>query len=391
MVSLALCAAAATAQAAPPAGRDWLVQGPETSARWQQQALAWLAENGSPSVGAGADPAAHATPMYTASARQLTALGQVEGDLAEARSRAAGLDEGGALAALGRARKRLLGILQLPGVGTWLAEVDTQIGLVAAQAGMRDLAESALRRAVSIDPSRVVQAAEARPETVQLARRLARAHATAALGRVRVRCQAPGAQVWINGEGPQRAPRQLSLRQGTHLLRVEAPGYQAYAALMEVYEGERPPIDVSLTPLPRVERRQQLAREAAEAGADRPFVETWTAKHPERVVWLLQGAMQRAVLSRCQAGTCDRHVGLERDPGGLRSASIDIEQSETWLRDGAGGRVQPAPAWYRRWPVWVGTAVVAGAAVGAAVWLRPTEREQRRTVLVDPGDLATGP
>lgn len=331
-------------------------------------------------------------PAHTSRAR-LAALMRVEALIAEARAHAGRLDEGEALATLERARRLAEELADVPGASRWLAEVELTAALVAVQSGRAALADQGFRRAASLDPARVVRAAEAAPAIASRARTLALAGATAPASLFVVEVDAPGATVELAGRVIGEAPIEVRAPAGRHVIRVSAPGHLAWGRAVDLIEGRRAPMRVHLGPTnaERARRAWERASTFEEARATRP---------PGTELWWVEARGERALLVRCDDTGCATPMRLELGEWPEELAPIAPEIStrtladaRDWIASSRAPDVVPPPppprAWYRRWPVWTAVAVgVIAGAVGLGVGLRP-EPEQRLRVRIDPSDLTT--
>ena len=82
--------------------------------------------------------------------KRLEPLGRIEALLIQARNEAAALAEDQALATLSTAARIGEQLGDVPGAAAWNAEIQLQMAVTAAQAGLDELAEAALRRAASL-------------------------------------------------------------------------------------------------------------------------------------------------------------------------------------------------------------------------------------------------
>ncbi|HEY8430598.1 MAG TPA: hypothetical protein VIL20_19595, partial [Sandaracinaceae bacterium] len=157
-------------------------------------------------------------PPGTAPRSALAVLSEIEALLVSARASAARLEERRALRELAQAEALARANLALPGISAWYAEVQLAIAVTAAQAGEAALADAALRRAASVDPSRLVAAAEARPDVVERSRAIVQAAVTGPRGRFEVRASAPGARVFVDDRPLGPLPRVVEVPVGPHVL-----------------------------------------------------------------------------------------------------------------------------------------------------------------------------
>lgn len=258
----------------------------------------------------------------------LVVLADTQRALIEARTLMARLDEHAALQRLMEAERALRDNLALPGVHAWLAEVWLQMGLVAAQRGELGLADTLLNRALTLDPSRRLGAAEAAPPSVERAEAIARARNASPRSRFRIEVSPAFARVRLDGQPREAGAIEVDLAPGTHLLVVEAAGHRPYAALIEALIGSRSPIAVALSP---------------------------SAETAERVAALPHEASPPPVIAlpRAQTGLAD--------------------QPET-------------QRWWKRWPVWASAVAIVGAgAIAVGFAARDEQTTVQRRLRIDPG------
>lgn len=315
-----------------------------------------------------------------------------------ARAASLQLHEGEALRLLTEAEQIAESNAHVSGASVWLAEVETNLGLVAAQAGMRDLSHSALTRAATLDPSRGVRSAEAPPEVLREARRIANEVATGPVGTFRVVVDAPDARVLLDEGDVGAAPRVVRASVGTHVLRVESPGYLPFGQVIRVPPGQRADVSVSLSRDPvlrNVDTLMSEAREARWSAVDAAYATLMQAGIAPFEVWIVevgQGPRERALFTVCGDGAqaCRPRVGVElADATPFASESGVARVTPSWLLE-EGPPVLPPPEetpLWRRWYVIAGaSAVLIGASATAIALSRGTEPDQFR-VTVDPTDL----
>lgn len=351
------------------------------------------------------DPVARAAALTPRVARaRMDALARIEGLLLDARVQAATLREADALTSLAAAERAAEGAADVPGIAAWMAEVQLQLGAVAAQAGSLELSEAAFRRAATLEPGRQLLPAEAAPDVVA---RCARIHAELAAwpaGAFEVRAfsdmgmAAALARVFLDDVELGLAPVRARAVIGRHVLRVEAPGHEAYGAFIDVLPGQRPALSVQLTSLPELELARALQQVVQSGMLTRvPAVlnaAARTGRSDLDAVAVLETADsgERALIVRCDRAGCRAPIrALREQPIARGSGVLDDEQliaARAWL-SGPSSRPtndQNTPLW-KRWYLWGGTAlaVAAGAlAVGFAAQPAP---EHRLRVEVDPGAL----
>lgn len=334
--------------------------------------------------------------------RRLEALSQVESDLVEARVDAAHLREGAALRRLVSAERVLEANMDLPGVAEFYAEVETAIGLVAAQAGLAELSRAALVRAVGVDPSRGVRAAEAAPSVVAQANALARAVATGPTGSFEVSTDAPDGRVFIDDVALGGAPTVVRTTVGPHVIRVEAPGRKPWGSLVSVLEGVRAPVHVRLSVDPLVVAARDVERAAAarDAASMRAAL-GHVAEHDATLdaVWLLEvgaGPRDRALLTPCGVTGCGASLRLDRGrsldtiaaaTSRTRDARV-AREDRTWLRaPWVAPPPPPPPTLWQRWYFWAGSVagagLIAAGITGLALALRPAQEHAPLHLVID--------
>jgi len=259
----------------------------------------------------------------------LAVLADTQRALIEARALMARLDEHAALQRLMEAERALRDNLALPGVHAWLAEVWLQMGLVAAQRGELGLADTLLNRALTLDPSRRLGAAEAAPPSVERAEAIARARNAAPRSRFRIEVSPAFARVRLDGQPREAGAIEVDLAPGTHLLVVEAAGHRPYAALIEALIGSRSPIAIALSP-------SAQPAEGVAAFPPEPSTAPVIASH-----------------GRARGGQTD--------------------QPET-------------QRWWKRWPVWASAVAIVGAgAIAVGFAARDEQTTVQRRLRIDPG------
>lgn len=328
---------------------------------------------------------------------RLAAIAQVEALLVDARREAGVLREGQALRTLARAEILAETHADVPGSAAWIAEVKTAIGVVAAQAGLVALSEDALGAAATLDPSRILRAAEARPALVARAEAIGRAVANRPTGTFEVFADGPIATIYLDDREVGPAPARVTAPVGRHVVRVVAPGRRPWGRVIDVHEGRRPALHVRLSPTEGLRQARALAAAESPRAVVAALAALAEAGHVLRVLRLEvgEGELDRAVVLLCDASGCDRvqrlgvddSLSLRGSPAPMARVQRGLREARAWL---ALGPPPPPPprAWYRRWYVW--TAIGAGlaaAAVGTGVALRPAP-EQVLIIEPQPGDFA---
>lgn len=329
-------------------------------------------------------------PIATVPRERLSILSQIEQLLVGARHARSRFRERAARELLARAESLASRNLDVPGMAAWYAEVQLAIAITAAQVGEPVLSEAALRRAASVDATRTVQPAEAHPDVVARARSIARAAATAPRGRFEIRCDAAGAVGFLDDVSVGPLPATVEAAVGPHVLRVDAPAHRGWASLITVFEGDRPAVEVALSPTPELAAARR-AEAAARAGDLDALVGTLgTLADPPSVYRLLPGAgpLDRALLTTCAASGC-------RGPMELEGAALDgplaasTAEGLRWLAE-RPAVVVDTTEWWEQWYVWAGVAAVvaAGIVAGVAVGVAQDQSTPPPLILiVDPGGL----
>jgi hypothetical protein len=341
------------------------------------------------------DPVARAAALAPSIARsRMNALARIEALLMDARSEAASLHESDALASLAAAERVAEGVADVPGIAAWMAEVQLQLGAVAAQAGALALAEAAFRRAATLEPGRQLLPAEAAPDVVALCTRIHAELAVTPAGAFDVRAEPAGARVFLDDADLGRAPVRARALVGRHVLRVEASGHIGYGSFIDVLPGERPALAVQLTPLPQLELARALLQSVQSGELARVSAELRAAERVGRAdydaVAIVETAASaaRALVVRCDRSGCVAPIrALRAQPIALGAGAFAPDQlvrARLWLsapgRDEAGG--QNAPLW-RRWYVWGGAALALAAGALAVGFAAQPAPEHRLRVEVD--------
>ncbi len=329
-------------------------------------------------------------PIGTVERERLVVLSQIEQLLVGARHARSRFREADARELLGRAEALADRSLDVPGMAAWYAEVQLAIAITAAQVGAAELSEAALRRAASVDASRTVQPAEAHPDVVGRARSIARAAATAPRGRFEVRSDAPGAVAFLDDAPVGALPTTVEAPVGPHVLRVDAPAHRSWASLVTVFEGDRPAIEVALSPTPALAAARRASAQARDGELD-ALVGTLAALPDPPAVHRLQpgaGGLDRALLTTCRASGCRGPMELEGDAleGPLAASTAE---GLRWLAERPTVAID-GPEWWEAWYVWAAVAVVvaAGIGVGIGVGVAETQAEPPPLrLIVDPGGL----
>jgi hypothetical protein len=325
---------------------------------------------------------------------ELSVLQRVERALLEARELSADLHEAAALRVLSGAEQELLGALSLPGVHGFLAEVYVQLALCAAQLSEDGLFESALSRALSLDPSRRIEAAEAPPAILERARALARSRDLAPISEGRVRPEPQTALAWLDGVRLSSSDLTFRARAGLHLLVVRAAGFAPYATLLSLEAGKRPALTVQLAELAGESARRALNEARGPEQREKQAVALARARSEAVYLFEVAGSPHgRALVRRCHAQGCAEPRGLAttgRDP----PTFADSGAAQAWLHAdtlaAASKRTtrqtptqKEKPLW-KRWPLWAGSAALLLAGGATAIWAtRPAQDPAQRSLEVD--------
>jgi hypothetical protein len=319
---------------------------------------------------------------------------EVESMLSAAQRELAALRDHRALAILASAARIADDHADVPGAAGWIAEVQTAIGIAAAQAGEVALMEVAFTRAALMDPSRGVRAAEAPSHVVERAAAIARDVATRPTGSFEVRAGAAivAPRVFLNDREVGPAPQLVRAPVGAHVLRVVAPGHRPWGRVVQVLEGRRAPVTVELSPDPLLVEARRLERAAGLD--DAAAMTSAVGRLGLEGAWVLEiggGERDRALLTICDSTGCARTRRLEVDeipivvPRSLASlapASFGgpLSAHRAWLVDPAPTVLPPPlPRWWERWYVWVAAGVVlAGGILGGVILAEELRPEPRR-------------
>ncbi|HHH29859.1 MAG TPA: PEGA domain-containing protein [Polyangiaceae bacterium] len=262
------------------------------------------------------------------------------------------------------------------------------------------MSEAALSRAASVDPGRTVQAAEARPEVAARAREISQAALTGPRGSFEVRADAQDAVVSLDDTRVGALPTVIEASVGPHVIRIDAPGYHAWARVVTVFEGSRPPLEVTLSPTLR-RAAVVRARRSIHSG-DRSGLSAYFALDgAPPIVHLRPGAgvLDRALLTVCRRDGCAGPRLLESPLDsaffgrGLEVTAAPLatspRQAARWLTQ-SSPPTDPTTPWWERWYVWTVAGAVLAAGVGAALGIVSSQQAQSDPpliLIVDPGGL----
>jgi hypothetical protein len=324
------------------------------------------------------------------SVERVQALSRLDSLLGEARAHAAALQEDAALAALADAARIGEQLGDVPGAAAWNAEAQLRLGMTALQLGHDELAAAAFRRAATLEPARVLLAAEASPEVVtryETARALV---AAAPDGELRVRASVAGARVYLDDVAQGVAPRSLRTKVGRHVLRVEAAGHRPYGTFIDVLAGERPEIVIELSELPELRAaRALIAAAAARDYARLPGLVAELGELEITAALVVETSPSgRRLLVRCDAQRC---AGPSRVEQGVPPTLPDhplqaaaLRAGRDWLGSSPPARDAAEPPLWQRWYVWAAAAALVSVSVGTALALQPEPRRELRIVVNPP-------
>ena len=143
------------------------------------------------------------------------------------------------------ARTEAEALLALPGGSEVYADAALRLGIVLAHLGRKQEATTVFALAVALDPDRPVTKAEFDPDVVEAIEAVR--VATPASGKLRVTSRPAGALVRIDGKELGRAPVELEVPRGQHVIIGRLPQHQA--AVQGVALGESPAqLDLELDP-----------------------------------------------------------------------------------------------------------------------------------------------
>lgn len=302
-----------------------------------------------------------------------------------------------AAARLAEARRVAVRVAHLPGGLELLADASLRLGAVLGYLGRSDEGTEALRLAVRLDPHREVTLAEFAPEVVSAYE--AAAVAAPDPARVRVLSVPPGAEIEIDGRLLGRAPVEVEIPAGQHLLVARAPGRRASARLVASSGGTE---EISLEPESRaaavvagpsafaVGRPAESAAAAieglmlyAELDAVVLLASVWRGGQPA-----LLGQRCAGIPVRCSAVVEIRYP----DPAGISTAGAALWRALTGaegtlppilLEDARLTEAEPAPGtaniepggcrWCRSGWLWLGVGAAALTAGAVALFARDSE------------------
>ncbi len=333
----------------------------------------------------------------------LAPLREIDALLASARVSMADLDEHAALVRLAQAERLAQNALALPSAAAFYAEVELQLAITAAQAGLGPLAEESLRRAARLSPSRKLLPGEASPDLVALAARIWNEAGSAPLGEVPIEVDPPGARVFLDDLDLGPAPVIVRTSVGEHALRFTAPGMIGYGMRLEVAQGRRAMQRVALAP-DAVSRALSLLHRAGERGdlaQLRAGLAELATEEPRYTRALAVFARaDRAVVLSCTSQLCTGPARLQRRVwlSGLSQEPIDapaLADARAWLDASpaaasatgslADQRPSERPAFWGRWYVWSGLALLgAGAGTLIAALATPAPERKLRVIVNDP-------
>lgn len=396
-----------TPDVAPPVDLVWMLGAPSRSTVEEGRARRWLTRlsralerDGHP---VRTHPESWAYRESPLAAEDLSVLVAIESLLMRAADARARLQPSRAFARLSEAERLLRANLILPGAAAWFAEIQLGIAITAGEVGRLSMADRALLRAASVDPARVLRAAEVNPQLIQRADELRRQIRLGPRSRFEVRSDPPGANVILDDTLIGATPIDIETSVGTHLMRLESPGFRTYARLVDVLEGPRLPIDITLAPDLMVQRARALATSVSSSRIREIPNNIRDLGAFVRRTWLLEvsgGALDRAIVVSCDSASCgipiemdtsraESRLDFDGPPVGYRARAL--RESRAWLDEplvAVEESSEPSPPqWWGEPVLWIAVGVsIAGASIGiiAATW---PDSPTRREVFVDPSGL----
>jgi PEGA domain len=362
--------------------------------RWQARLARALEARGASIDTSDAWARVHHQPNLGRVAR----LAALEDELARAAEVRTGEAPEQALTMLVSTERRALELLDIPSSSEWLVEVRLALAATAYELGYEGLARAALERALSIEPSRVFQAADAPPERVAESRATARRLASAPRGRFEVRCDAPDARVYVDDTEVGVAPARIDVSAGEHVLRVQAPGYEIWARAIDVLAGQRAPVAITLAE----DTKLVTANELADAIRALDFTRVQEALDQAtglRALWVVvpsEGALDRALLIECRASGCADPLRLDVSRIESRlpepDAPFDAARSPAftdalaWLEEPLEpiADAPQQPGWWEQPWVWTIVGVAVTAALGATIAGTAQTRQATRVLVEFP-------
>lgn len=126
---------------------------------------------------------------------------------------------------LAAARTEAEALVALPGGAELYADAALRLGAVLGHLGRRTEAQAILALALALDPERPITLAEFSPDVLDA---IAAVRALpVARQRLRITTAPAGAQVWVDGTDVGRAPLDVEVTRGQHVVVAKAPRHQA--------------------------------------------------------------------------------------------------------------------------------------------------------------------
>ena len=296
------------------------------------------------------------------------------------------LQLGRALSRLTHARRLAEANADLLGMHSWLAELEVMTAIVTAQLAStanewQELIDQSLRRAVSLDGQRRLQAGEAPPQLIARADALRQETRSAAESVLPVRSNVP-AEVYLDGQLVGTSPLEVRTRSGRHHVVVTALGHRSVGMLFDFEAGQHADLRVVMPENDEHRRQRALSR------VTRPTDSVPLLNEDEELVWI-EASARRALVVRCTNHGCGAAERQEEPRLPIASASAEVPVSEDdreWLSSEPPPPPPPPRRWYQRPGVWIG--IGTALAVGAAAAARAVDRSPSRTLQtrIDFGD-----
>ena len=253
-----------------------------------------------------------------------------------------------------------------------LAELSQWRGFIAAAQSDEPGAVNWFRAAVRFNPAWAPDKRLASPMVRKLFKQ-AKQEATE-MGKLRVDVDPDDAQVRVDGKGIHAVREKIELEVGWHLVIVSSPTRAPYAELVEIKEGKTEKLEMTLSKEGKDDRAARLvdATVSAPAGKTRlamakPLSRLTGVKrmlyvedaNEDHIVLRLYDLETKKVSQTIELDSKASSAAITRKVLAALDTDNMVDPSSVVVIDRSG----PTP-WYNHWYVWVGAAVVAGAAFG---------------------------